>query len=73
MSSCIHAAANGTISCYDCSIPLYTHIHTHTYTHNSFFIHSCVDGHLGSFHVLAIVNSAAMNMGVHTYLSELSY
>ena len=29
------------------------------------FIHSSVDGYLGCFHVLAIINSAGVNIGVH--------
>ena len=39
--------------------------------YHSFLIHSSADGHLGSFHVLAIINSAVMNIGVHVSLSEL--
>ena len=59
VSSCIHVAADGIISFffmagYDSIVYMY-HI----------FIYSSVDGHLGCFHVLAIVNSAAMNMEVH--------
>ena len=41
------------------------------YMYHNFFIHASVDGHLGFFHVLAIVNSAAMKSGIHVSLTTL--
>ena len=39
--------------------------------YHNFFIHSSVNGHLGCFCVLAVVNIAAMNNGVHVSFSSL--
>ena len=41
------------------------------YMYHSFLIHSTADGHLGCFHVLAMINSAVKNIGVHVSLSVL--
>jgi len=44
--------------------------------HHIFFIHSSVNGHLGCFHVLAIVSSAGRNKNVncleHLHMDPIS-
>ena len=41
--------------------------------YHNIFIHSSVDGHLGCFHVLGIVNRAVMNIGLHVSFSILVF
>ena len=42
-----------------------------TYTTSSLSIHSSVDGHLGCFHVLAVISNAALTLE-YLYLFELT-
>ena len=59
-SRSIHVSTNDLIS-----FAFMVKWYSFTYIYHIFFIHSSVDGHLGWFHALAVVNSAAMYIDVH--------
>ena len=60
ISGSIHVAANGIILFF-----FYGWVVFIVYIYHIFFIHSFVDRHFGYLSVLAIVNSAAVSIGVH--------
>uniref|UniRef100_A0A8D0UFN7 Uncharacterized protein n=1 Tax=Sus scrofa TaxID=9823 RepID=A0A8D0UFN7_PIG len=62
--SSIHVAANGIILLF-----FMAEVYSIVYMYHIFLIHSSTNGHLGCFHVLAIVNSAVMNTKMHISFS----
>ena len=68
ISRSIHVAANGMVQFF-----FMAEEYSIVYMYRIFFIHSSVDRHLGCFHVLAIINSAAMNIEVHVSFQIMDF
>ena len=68
VSRSIQVAANGLISFF-----FMAEYYSMAYVRHIFLIHSSVDGHVGGFHALATVKSAAMNIGVHVIFFDESF
>ena len=64
-SGSIHIVTNGKISflTWLSSVPLYIYINVC----HIIFVHSSVDGHFSCIHILATLNNAALNIGVHIF------
>ena len=65
LSRSIHAVANGRISFF-----LMAESYSIVHVFNFSFIQATKDGHLGSFHILAIVNNAEVNLRLHISLQD---
>ena len=52
------------VSASTSALPFYNRVILHHIVYH-IFIHPSVDGHLGCFHVPALVNSTAVNIKVH--------